>query len=204
MEKVLCYKREDLPRKWLMEMGALAISEKEFIRELQRLPIQFIPKGKAEHDSAYKQIIPYIVLMDKESRVFYYKRNGSEKRLSQLYSIGIGGHINKEQDLGNDMFSTIYNGLKRELYEETGVPYENFQSRFYGIINEERSKVGKTHLGLVYGLKIPSTGLNFRFNDEIAVNGWEALSDFTKNYQHEHWSELAIKLIQVGGQLSGK
>ena len=198
MEKVLCFKREELPQEWLMEMGALAIKEKEFFRELQNIPFQFIAKNKAEQNPAYKQIIPYIVLLNSEEHVFYYKRRGSEKRLSQLYSIGIGGHINKEQDQADDLLSTIYNGLKRELYEETGVGYECFQSRFYGIINEEESKVGKTHLGLVYVLKAPLSGVKYKYSDELAVNGYETMENFIEKYQFEYWSGLALKLIQQG------
>jgi len=197
MEKVLCFKREYLPGEWLMEKASMAITEVEIIRKLKNIPIQFITKDNAEQDTSYKQVIPYIVLKNPDGKVFYYKRRGSEKRLSQLYSVGIGGHIN-EQDQGDDLLSTIYNGLKRELYEETGIPFEQFQSRFCGIINEEISKVGKTHLGFVYCLKASSTRLNYQFCNELALNGFETIDSFLKEYEHEHWSGLALQLIQQG------
>ena len=112
-----------------------------------------------------------------------------------MFSIGIGGHINKEQDKADDVLQTIHNGLKRELLEETGVPYEKFKMRFCGLINEEKSKVGKTHLGLVYCLQAVSVKINFHFGAELAINGYETIENVIKKYEFEHWSGLALRLI---------
>lgn len=203
MEKVLCFKRKDLPREWLVEKGAVIASESAVARKLSDIPALFVAKDIAEQTPLYKQIIPYIILKNSNGEIFYYQRRGSEKRLSNLYSVGIGGHIN-EQDQGDDLLSTIHKGLRREFYEETGIPYIKFQSQFFGIINEEISKVGKTHLGLVYCLSASSKSLKYQFSEELLFNGFESIDKFLEEYNYEFWSGLALKLVKKGEQQNGQ
>ena len=60
----------------------------------------FMPRGRAETDPAYKQIIPYVVLQapglpGRQCRYMIFQRvQGGDPRLGRLYSIGLGGHIN--------------------------------------------------------------------------------------------------------------
>ena len=85
-----------------------------------------------ENDPSLKQIIPYVVLMHAE-RVFLVKRlpAQSEQRLAGMYSIGIGGHINKddaadetqagESDAAESFHSVLVEGMNREIREEVFV-----------------------------------------------------------------------------------
>ena len=56
---------------------------------------RFIPRGEAENDPSFKQIIPYVI-MSCEGKYLNYVRGkrAGEKRLVGNLSIGIGGHIN--------------------------------------------------------------------------------------------------------------
>src|SRR5438552_17579183 len=56
----------------------------------------FLPRAQAENDSAYKQIIPY-VLLPFEDRVLHYVRGkkAGAQRLVAKGSIGIGGYMNE-------------------------------------------------------------------------------------------------------------
>src|ERR1700732_5004365 len=58
---------------------------------------QFRPRGEVENDPEFQQIIPYVVFRH-DDRYFLPRRlkQSSEKRLRHLYSLGIGGHINRE------------------------------------------------------------------------------------------------------------
>ena len=55
----------------------------------------FVPRQAAEIDPSLKQIIPYLVLRDGDC-IFLMKRTraGGDARLHDLYSIGVGGHLN--------------------------------------------------------------------------------------------------------------
>ena len=55
----------------------------------------FVDRAAAETDATIKQIIPYLVLRDGD-RIFLMKRTraGGDARLHELYSVGVGGHLN--------------------------------------------------------------------------------------------------------------
>jgi len=56
----------------------------------------FLPRDQAEQNPAYKQIIPYALIVF-ENRVLHYVRGkkAGEQRLVAKGSIGIGGHMNE-------------------------------------------------------------------------------------------------------------
>ena len=57
----------------------------------------FRPRAECETDPSWKQVIPYLVLRDR-GRLFLMRRTraGSDQRLHERYTIGIGGHVNPE------------------------------------------------------------------------------------------------------------
>src|SRR5438874_1532456 len=59
--------------------------------------LSYRPRGEVETDPSVKQLIPYIVLRS-GGEVFHYTRGsaGTERRLQALRSIGLGGHICRE------------------------------------------------------------------------------------------------------------
>lgn len=109
----------------------------------------FVQREEAEHCADLKQIILYLVLRHRQS-LFVYQRvkATTETRLMHMYSIGLGGHINPvPRTLGSGrLFSA---NLYRELTEEVRFK-GHFSYRLIGIVNDDRSEVGRYHLGLVY------------------------------------------------------
>src|SRR3989344_1791189 len=94
---------------------------------------KFLPRGKVETDPSWQQIIPYLVL-DVGGKIFLMRRKGdhTESRLSGMYSIGIGGHINREDTEGSGKLSQAAQVLflaKREFDEEIKYKGE-YQTRF--------------------------------------------------------------------------
>lgn len=60
----------------------------------------FLQRTAAENDPNYRQIIPYALLRH-GAFVFRYRRTvaGQDPRLHNKYSLGVGGHINRRDDL---------------------------------------------------------------------------------------------------------
>ena len=103
----------------------------------------FVDRAAAETDATIKQIIPYLVLRDGD-RIFLMKRTraGGDARLHELYSVGVGGHLNPGD-------GTPLGGLEREWHEEIEADFvPDFE--FFGLLNDDTVEVGLHHLGLVY------------------------------------------------------
>jgi predicted NUDIX family phosphoesterase len=109
---------------------------------------QFLPRSRVETDPSFKQLIPYVVLRH-GSDVFSYHRGpaGGEQRLHAQRSIGVGGHIGKE-DISESDFSyrrAMLRELNEEIYLKCG-----YRERVLGIINDDSTPVGQVHLGIVH------------------------------------------------------
>ncbi|MBI4896574.1 MAG: hypothetical protein HY832_03440 [Candidatus Aenigmarchaeota archaeon] len=123
----------------------------EHLLEAIKHHAQFQPRHLVEEDPTYKQIIPYVIFRN-GSRVFLMQRTkqGSEQRLHDKFSIGIGGHINTT-DSHADVWTMIENWLQRELTEE--ITYRRFEAvQFLGYINRNETPVDQVHLGLLFVL----------------------------------------------------
>ena len=117
----------------------------------------FTPRGPAEMNPELKQIIPYVVLVH-EGRVLHYVRGkkAGEQRLVSKGSIGIGGHMNDEdQDLFTFDHAAYDAAVQREVGEELrlGAKYTN---RIAAILNDDSTEVGRVHLGVVHVFQLES------------------------------------------------
>lgn len=110
---------------------------------------EFHPRGLMEEDETFKQIIPYLVFKHGD-RYFLMQRDSkaSEARLQSKFSLGIGGHIRKE-----DMQEkNIFDWAKREFHEE--INYSgNLTIKPLGILNDDSNAVGRVHIGFVFLLE---------------------------------------------------
>jgi predicted NUDIX family phosphoesterase len=141
------------------ELGAFQGFEPKIDRYLEmflnRQNNFFVPRSRAEEDPTFKQIIPYAVFTSGE-KILHYVRGAKsgEKRLVSKGSIGIGGHIN---DNDESLFSFDRDSYRvavhREIEEELKFegPYED---RIAGLINDDSSEVGRVHLGVVHVISL--------------------------------------------------
>ncbi len=189
-EKVLVIARKNLPQAWLGSQVVIKAS-KEQVNQLTSF-IEWQSRVAVETNESFKQIIPYLILQNPASKqIAMYQRAGNEKRLHGLYSVGLGGHINPVDQQNKDTFMDIVvRASQRELAEELcGFEANNFA--FKGIINEEITKVGRTHLGFVFLINMavqPKPGeelKNFQWIDK----------EFLHGYRLELWSEMALQLL---------
>jgi predicted NUDIX family phosphoesterase len=191
MENILVIKREFLPDEFVNYEVAHPLSFYDFAKYCAG-KTEWVLRDKAENNTAYKQIIPYAIV-NFNDKIALYQRKGTEKRLENLYSIGIGGHIN-EHDNGEDFNQTIEKGLFRELSEE----FKNFtkiysQINFLGLINEEKTEVGKVHIGAVFLVKS-----DIELQPDYELNNFQWIDEKElKNFKLEYWSMLAYKLLKL-------
>lgn len=111
----------------------------------------FQARSLAENDPSLKQLIPYAVFTF-EGKILHYVRGSKsgEQRLVAKGSIGIGGHINDEDEsLFSFDISTYRAAVHREIEEELRLngPYKD---RVAALINDDSNEVGQVHLGVVH------------------------------------------------------
>jgi len=154
----------------------------------------FVERRHAETDSSLKQVIPYCVLL-REGEVFVMRRKekGGESRLFNLYSIGVGGHINPVDGATDPLLA----GLARELDEEVAIEGD-LDPEPLGVINDESRDVGSVHFGLVYGIR-PRGAVRVREIDQLE-GSWVPAEELAKRVREdresfESWSALILDRI---------
>lgn len=156
----------------------------------------FLPRSKAENDPTHKQIIPYVILAHR-GRVLHYVRGkkSGEQRLVAKGSIGIGGHMNSEDESLFAWDEAAYRaGVEREVNEEVKIS-TSFNDRIGALLNDDSNEVGRVHLGIVhvFDLAEPAvekreamiTNLQFLDREELAARR-ETL---------ETWSQLCLDAL---------
>src|SRR5256884_8908387 len=98
----------------------------------------FIPRPEAESNPAYKQIIPYALIVFQDTVLHYVRgKKAGEQRLVAKGSIGIGGHLN-DADAGLfTLDEEHYNRVvEREVHEEIRL-LSKFQNRIVALLNDD-------------------------------------------------------------------
>lgn len=131
---------------------------------------RFEPRAEAEQRPEWKQWIPYCVLRQRRhpagateglaapagelAAVYRVQRTSGqgEARLHGALSIGLGGHVEPEDDLAPGAPGAEFFGraLARELAEELVLATPLPAPRFVGLLNDDLTPVGRVHAGLVY------------------------------------------------------
>lgn len=155
--------------------------------------MEFRPRSTVEEDPTFKQLIPYAILqaeVEGVKKVFQYTRGKGqgEKRLHAKLSIGIGGHISREDADNDDLYRS---GMLRELTEETIIEAA-YDEQLVGFIYDDTSPVGRVHLGVVHLLKLNSPAARAREAD-LVDSGFEAIDVMKNNIDRfEVWSQLCL------------
>ncbi len=199
-EQVLCINRAMLPDSWVARRTVLPMDFATFTTQCTRSNFTFVDRSEAEEDPGRKQIIPYILLQTQDgSKTAAYKRQGSEKRLHDLWSVGIGGHINpidipRGKSVNNAAFETILTaGMERELDEELILRPDGDKVKFSGIVSEDITSVGSVHLGAVFRI-LTRSPQSYAPGPELHEFTWLPTRGLGQ-LNLELWSELALELI---------
>lgn len=153
----------------------------------------FLARAVAETDPAHKQIIPYALLVCGD-RVLYYARGkkAGEQRLVAKGSIGIGGHLNDEDESLFAWDEQAYRaGVEREVNEEVEIATA-FEDRIVALLNDDTTEVGRVHLGVVHVFRLAQpkvqkreamiTNLAFLTKAELAARRGDL----------ESWSQICL------------
>jgi predicted NUDIX family phosphoesterase len=152
----------------------------------------YVPRPAAEIDRSLKQIIPYLVLRDGD-RIFLMKRTraGGDARLHDLYTIGVGGHLNPGD-------GGILGGLAREWSEEIDAAFDP-QFEYVGLLNDDSVEVGVHHLGVVYLADAAGRSVAVREVEKLS-GSFEEISVVRSVYERmETWSQLAFDAVVETG-----
>jgi len=149
-----------------------------------------------ETDKRYKQVIPYFVFVNSDGKILTYKKNksSSETRLHDMFSIGIGGHVNDND--GNGM-SAVRQAAIRECQEEISVsPAITAMSRNnddYIPINL-KGNAADYHIGYCQVV----TGWHpeeIKLSEEVDKITWRTVSEL-KELDLEEWSGYILDILE--------
>jgi predicted NUDIX family phosphoesterase len=150
---------------------------------------RFVERAVAETDPSLKQIIPYVVLRDGDD-YFLMRRTsaGSDARLHERYSIGVGGHLNPG-DGGVD------GGLLREWSEEIEADFVP-DFRPLGLLNDDTNAVGAVHLGIVFLADASGRAVAVRETDKLSGSFASPMDVERVRDRLETWSELVFDHLE--------
>jgi len=159
---------------------------------------EYIPRSQCETDERYRQLLPYVITRC-NGLILAYQRKGTETRLDGLWSIGIGGHVNDEDE-------GWIGGMIREIREETGfggpVGLTGARDGFWaplsgplGFLRDDSNPVGRVHLGVLYTLDVPR--ITDALSDELRNWRWGNLSS-VEELNLENWSRMALEKLKGG------
>ncbi len=154
----------------------------------------FVPRAEAEEDPSLKQLIPYLVVTAGGKLLHYRRGSGSgETRLLKKGSVGIGGHINDGDGLGEGFDAAAYQrALMRELQEELVISTP-FIERPLALLNDDSNPVGAVHLGIVHQCQLASSEVTAN-EEAIAELGFLTLEELAGCHdQLETWSQLVVQ-----------
>ncbi len=194
-EQVLVVERKVLEHVGMFQ--GLTFDVDRYLRKLfvSGIP-RFMPRSQAEKDPAYKQLIPYVIMIYGGKYLSYVRgRRAGEGRLVGNRSIGIGGHINPV-DNEVPLFDTDYRELyrcavEREVVEEVTVEATH-TDRIVALLNDDSNEVGQVHLGIVHcwTLDSPNVSRREQMITQMAFMSPEQLQEVRDSM--ETWSSLCL------------
>jgi len=175
----------------------------------------FAERTRMETRPDFQQIIPSFVIRDKEKQsilVYQRKSKHTEQRLAGLFTMIFGGHIDPEdwdKEYASDWVQTknskvppvVFNGLIREMEEETGVIVDAKDIEFFTLIEDKSNEVGKVHTGILFLLDLnitPKLKEQILSKTEIADILEVNRKDFgsflnSEEVELESWAKLVLK-----------
>ena len=172
---------------------------------------KFVDRRFAETDTSHKQVIPYAIITSEGRYLTYERSGGNEARLDKKYSIGVGGHINPE-DQFSDWRRVVYFSVLRELDEELYAlergcrfPVSNLvydKLKIKGILYDDSDEVGQVHIGMILHAELePEFVPTIQMLSEGKGLTWKAPWEiYELGDRLEGWSRKSLKALEAGAQ----
>lgn len=153
-------------------------------------------RNEVELDFDLRQIIPYCILKCGD-KYFATKRLAGDPRLTGGYSIGTGGHVNKEDVNPKLDATTINNCIIRELTEETTLTKKDLPKEFKFVESfvDNSNEVSQVHLCLLYLVEVNK---ECKIKETDKLEGlWLSKEELTDEIYNsfESWSKIAADII---------
>ncbi len=193
MEKILVVPTSTLQA--MLREGLFDFDEAQFLQLVAREGLFKDRTDALENDTAFKQIIPY-VLVEHAGRFLVYQRTKKQgdARIHGKCSIGFGGHVNPTDAHGQH---PLIGGRTRELNEEIGLEGTP-RFTFLGLLNANGSPIDAFHLGAVYQASVDSDAHTFRETEKFVSKGWQTLEEIAQNIDAlESWSQILARKLQA-------
>lgn len=196
VREILAVKRRDLFKNKEF-LGFLPLDKSDFLLSILK-NFEYKERSSLEDDSSHKQIIPYVWLVNRKAKkVFVYKRavTGSEARLHNKYSGGVGGHIDKDTEINSQ--DPIFDAMMRELKEE--LVMNNYPApKIVGFINDESDAVNSVHFGVV---AIAETEEEAKPAEDMASGEFYSIQDIEGIFSNpenniENWTKLSWPFVK--------
>ena len=199
-EQILCFKSEILR----------AYPAKTFYDESlwRQILANLEPKARsvAEHDYDTKQLVVYVLINHGETFLSYQRTpKTTETRLKALYSIGIGGHVNVDDQIQPTLFGAkeaawkdfVLKAVRREVSEEVQIEGANAEEpRLICFVNDDSNDVGKVHFGVVFVLKLGKPSVAIRGERGIGKLSFRTLPELISMRDTlETWSQLLVDFL---------
>lgn len=164
---------------------------------------EFLTRWPLETNFEYKQPIPYGIVLNNQNKVFVYKRWGAwsnawESRLHNKIAIGVGGHIEREDEASP---SLLRDALVREVEEEIGIKESDIAEIFpIWYVNYEEDEVNQVHLWIGYIIKI--SGWNISMTDgELAKGDFKTIGELkdmisSGDFDVEFWTQMLTPFVE--------
>ena len=164
---------------------------------------EYMVRGQAEENVAYKQPIPYGVVINQDNKIFVYKRWGAwsnawEARLHSQIAFWVGGHIEREDE---DSDNLLKDALLREIEEEINIPASDIGSiEAIWYINDDTAPIHEVHFWVAYLIKVNNDNValldgELENGEFISVEDLEEMIQ-DENYKVENWSKTLFEPLK--------
>jgi len=160
--------------------------------------VVIMQRALLETNSAFRQLIPYVVVKQGDKYLAYERSvSGGESRLHNLFSIGIGGHVDAVDAVYDEkgvfqLTDTLRTGMYRELHEELGLTESDFLGMTtIGYLSKDVTPVDEVHLGIVLVAEVHADLVVSSKEDALNLAGFLAADELAK-LNLESWSETVV------------
>ena len=116
-------------------------------------------------------------------------RAGCDARLHDLYSIGVGGHLNPGD-------GGLEQGLRREWEEELAADFVP-PFRLIGLLNDDTTDVGRVHVGAVFEADAAGRPVAIRETHKLEGSFARPSEVGAVTDRMETWSRLAFEHLET-------
>lgn len=198
-KEIMVVKREELLSDKTFQ-GFISETDRDYLSLiLQKYEYQLRDEA-LEKNEGFKQIIPYVIIVNPSSkRVFGYKRFKKvpglhEMRLHGKFSVGVGGHVDKEPVIKD----VLTDATMRELREE--VKMNNYPTpKIVGFVNDEKDSVGRVHFGIV-AIAETNEEIKGMENDEVTEERFYSIEEvdslMSSGAEMDGWTRIVWDFVK--------